>query len=205
MVTKKFARGRPRDPEVEQRILAVTLRQLAEGGYSRMSVDGVAEEAGVSKPTIYRRWAHKADLVTPALRTIQIAEPPVATGSTVDELTGILKNFRRSLLRPNGMSLVGTVLAEEHHTPELLALFRERIVEPRRLSLRTALQRARRRNELRKGADVEVAVASLVGSVYGRYLAGPDVPANWPRRVVAIVWRGIARSARERETDSGSH
>jgi AcrR family transcriptional regulator len=203
MVSKKCAPGRPRDPEVEQKILAVTLRQLAEGGYSRMSVDGVATEAGVSKPTIYRRWAHKADLVTAALRTIQIAEPPVTAESTVDQLTSILKNFRRSLLRPNGMSLVGTVLAEEHHTPELLALFRERIVEPRRRTLRSALQRARRRRELRAGADVEVAVASLVGSVYGRYLAGPDVPADWPQRVVAVVWRGIARSAREAQADSG--
>src|SRR5260370_12553531 len=117
MVAKRSAPGRPGDPDVEKRILEVTLRQLAEGGYSRMSVDGVAAEANVSKPTIYRRWAHKADLVTAALRTIQLSEPPVATGSSVDELTSILKNFRRSLLRPNGMSLVGTVLAEEHHTP----------------------------------------------------------------------------------------
>jgi AcrR family transcriptional regulator len=195
MVAKKSAPGRPRDPEVEQRILAVTLRQLAEGGYSRMSVDGVAAEANVSKPTIYRRWAHKADLVTAALRTIQLSEPPVAPGASVDELTSILKNFRRSLLRPNGMSLIGTVLAEEHHTPELLALFRERIVEPRRRMLRSVLQRARGRNELRTGADVEAAVASLVGSFYARYLAG-EVPADWPRRVAAIVWRGIARSPR---------
>ena len=42
------APGRPRDPETEQRILDVALRLLAEEGYSRMSLDGVAAEAGVS-------------------------------------------------------------------------------------------------------------------------------------------------------------
>jgi len=97
-----------------------------------MSLDAVAAESGSSKPTIYRRWRSKADLATAALNTIQFAEPHVDTGSTVGDLTRTLENFFRSLLRPNGMSLIGTVLAEEAHTPELLALFRVRLVATRR-------------------------------------------------------------------------
>ena len=59
--------GRPRDPAVEERILDATLRQLAEHGYARMSVDQVAAASGISKPAIYRRWKGKADLATAAL------------------------------------------------------------------------------------------------------------------------------------------
>lgn len=194
-MAKKIERaaGRPRSLETEQRILAVALRRLAEDGYSRMSLDAVAAEAGASKPTIYRRWSSKADLATAALRTLQLGEPPVDTGSSAADLIGVLENFCRSLLRPNGMSLVGTVLAEEAHTPELLQLFRERLVVPRRTMLRTILQRAQQRNELRPGVNLDLVASMLVGAFYGRYLAGSKIPAAFAAELVDVVWRGIAR------------
>ena len=185
--------GRPRDPNVEQRLLEVTLQHLAREGYSRMSVDGIAEQAGVGKPTIYRRWKGKADLATAALGLLQVAEPDVDTGSTVGDLTGILVNFRRSLLRPNGLSLIGTVLAEEHHTPELLELFRQRIVAPRRQMIRTGLERARVKRELGPRADIETAVNMLIGAFYAHYLASPRIGVDYPAQLVAMVWTGISR------------
>ncbi len=188
--------GRPRDPETEARILEVALRHLAREGYTRMSLDAVAAEAGASKPTLYRRWPSKADLATAAIRTIQLAEPPFETGSTPGDLEAVLRNFSRSLLRPNGLSLIGTVLAEEEHTPELIRLFRERIVAPRRAMLREVLERAQRRRELRASADVEAAVNLLVGAFYARYLAASAIPADFPERVVDIVWQGIRRRKR---------
>ncbi len=186
------APGRPRNSETEARILEIALRHLAENGYSRMSLDGIALEAGVSKPTMYRRWSSKADLATAALRTMQLAEPAVATGSTLGDLTGTLKNFSRSLLRPNGMSLIGTVLAEEGHTPELLKLFRERIVAPRRAMFRLILERAQAAKELRAGVDIDAAVNMLVGAFYARYLAGGKIPPGFAEEVARTVWRGIA-------------
>lgn len=184
--------GRPRNSETEARILQIALRHLAENGYSRMSLDGIALEAGVSKPTMYRRWSSKADLATAALRTMQLAEPAVATGSTLGDLTGTLKNFSRSLLRPNGMSLIGTVLAEEAHTPELLKLFRERIVGPRRTMFRVILERAQTAKELRAGVDIDAAVNMLVGAFYARYLAGGKIPPGFAEEVARTVWSGIA-------------
>lgn len=189
------APGRPRDPETEQRILDVTLKLLASDGYSRMSVDAVALEAGVSKPTIYRRWPSKADLATAAIRTLQLLEPAVDTGTTPGNLTKALENFCRSLLRPNGMTLVGTVIAEESHTPELIRLFRERIVAPRRAALRAILENAKARKQLRPGADLDAAVSMLVGAIYAKYLADSKIPPGFAAAVVDTVWRGIARQA----------
>jgi len=62
-------------------------------GYSRMSLDAIPIEAGVSKPTIYRRSSSKADLATAAIRTLQLAELPVSAGTIPRELTGIPKNY----------------------------------------------------------------------------------------------------------------
>ena len=183
--------GRPRSAETERRILDVALRMLAEEAYSRMSLDAFAAEAGASKPTIYRRWASKADLATAALRTLQLAEPFVDTGSNSGDLSATQENFCRSLLRPNGMSLIGTVLAEEAHTPELLRLFRERLVAPRRAMLRAILKRARQHNELRPDADIDTAVSALVGAIYARYLAASKIPPGFAKAVVETIWTGI--------------
>ena len=183
--------GRPRDAETEQRILDVALRMLREDGYNRMSVDAVAIEAKVSKPTIYRRWASKEDLATAAVRTLQLIEPAVHTGASKRDLILTLENFSRSLLRPNGMSLIGTVLAEESHTPELIRLFRERIVAPRRRMLRAILDRAKANGELRPGVDLDCAVNMMVGAFYARYLVDSSVPSSFPRELVGILWRGI--------------
>jgi len=186
------APGRPRDAETEARILQAALRLLAEQGYSRMSLDAVAAESGSSKPTIYRRWNSKAALATAALNTLQLAEPPADTGSTVGDLTRTLENFSRSLLRPNGMSLIGTVLAEEAHTPELLALFRARLVATRRNMLQSILLRAQKRKELRRAVNLDCVVNMLIGAFYARYLATSTVPPDFARELVAIIWTGIA-------------
>jgi len=187
--SRKEKAGRPRDPETERRILEVTLRLMQEQGFSRMSIDQVAVEAGVSKPTIYRRWQGKADLATAALTELRISELAVQATSGIERLKGELRNFRKSLLRPNGMALVGLVLAEEHHTPELLALFRKRLVAPRRALVREALQQARQQGDIRADADIGALVAMLVGSIYARYLSGQPIPRGWVDRIVNEVTR----------------
>jgi AcrR family transcriptional regulator len=158
-----------------------------------MSMDAVAAAAGVTKPTLYRRFRSKADLATAALSAFRAAEPPPATGRTRTDLVVYLANFRRSLLRPNGMSMIGTVLLEETRTPELIARFRERIVAPRRAGLRAIFERGVGKGEVRRGADLDAAVNLLVGSFYARYLAGGGIPEEWPERVVASVWPGLRR------------
>jgi AcrR family transcriptional regulator len=175
---------------VERRILDVALAMLQEQGFSRMSIDAVAAEAGVSKPTIYRRWSTKADLATAAVAELRLSEPAVSSGPPLERLRGLLLNYRKSLLRPNGLALVGTVLAEEHHTPELLALFRERIVAPRRAMVAEALEDARREGEIRRDADVAALVTMLIGSFYARYLAGEPIGPAWVDRIIQTLRSG---------------
>jgi hypothetical protein len=94
------------------------------------------------------------------------------------------------------MSLLGTVLAEEHETPELLALYREHVVRPRRQAVRAVLERARERGELRADADLDLAVTMLIGAYYAQYLAGDPFPPDWAERGVDAILRGmLPRSA----------
>jgi AcrR family transcriptional regulator len=188
-------RGRPRDPAVDAAIIRATQQLLAEQGYARMSLEAIAREAGVAKPTLYRRWSSKADLATDALAALAARESPPVTGDTRADLVSLLRAFQRSLLRPNGLAMLGTVLAEEHHTPELVARFRDRLLRPRRARLLAILEAGRASGQVRADADLDAAVNLLVGSFYARYLTGDGVPRSWPDRVVGVVWPGVATSA----------
>jgi hypothetical protein len=95
------------------------------------------------------------------------------------------------LERPNGMTMLGTVLAEEHETPELLALYRERLVAPGRRELRAVLRAARDRGEIRRDANFDVAVTALVGAFFARYLAGDSLGGRFVAQVVDTVLDGL--------------
>jgi AcrR family transcriptional regulator len=189
----KRSRGRPRSTETDEAILTTTLRHLSEHGYPRMSIDAIAADANTTKPTIYRRWSGKEQLAIAALARFQTQAQPSPTGSTEADLKALLRDFQKKLLRPNGMAMIGTLLAEEQHTPKLIGLFREKIVQPRREGLLAILQTAQVRGELEIDADLEAAVNLLVGSFYARYLSGECIPQDWPGRVVTLVLRGLAK------------
>lgn len=184
--------GRPRSSEAEAAIVEATQEALARDGYSRMSVDAIAADAGVSKATIYRRWPSKEDLATAAISALQVQSPPAARESTRDDLTSQLDHFRSGVERPLGMAMIGTLLAEEPHNPELLGLFRERIVNTRRSWLCRALQDGIERGDLRETIDVELVASMLIGTYYGGYLAGQRTPDNWSEQVVDLILSGIA-------------
>ena len=183
--------GRPRDPSIDRAILDAALRQMAEHGYSAMSIAGIAEAAGVTKPALYRRWRSKADVATAALLQLQSEEPLPQTGNLELDLRKTLEGFQRNLFRPNGMAMIGMLLSEERRAPELIALFRERITRRRRGIVRSILAAAAERGEIDKSSDLDAAVNLLIGSFYAKYIADAKAPRNWPERVVRLVVAGL--------------
>jgi AcrR family transcriptional regulator len=188
------APGRPRSAGVDEAILAAALAELGERGYARMSVDAVAARAGVSKPTVYLRHRTKAALATAAIASMRTQPRPEPTADLRADLVAHLRLLRAGLERPNGMAMFGTVLAEETETPELLALFRERLVAPRRRELRAVLEAARDRGDVRRDANLEVAVSALVGAFFARYLAGDSFGGRFVTTLVDTVLDGLRAS-----------
>jgi AcrR family transcriptional regulator len=193
MSTTPRSPGRPRDPELDAAILGVALRFLGEQGYGRMSIDAIAAEAGVSKPTIYRRFATKADLATAALASVitDDAARPADDLGVEEALTRALEHLAQRLRARHSMALVGTLLAEEAQTPELIALFRERVWARRAGLLREVLDRARDRGEVRDDVDVDAVVGMLIGSLYAVHLAQAKIPRDWAGRVVTTALQGL--------------
>lgn len=182
--------GRPRDAEIDGRVLEATRRHLAQHGYEAMSVAAVAQDAGTTRQALYRRWPTKADLATAAIAAMSRAEERSGTDDPYADLVRELEAFRRGVSRPDGVSLVGTMLVRSTD-PELVRFYRERVVAPRRARLRAILERARGQGLLDAAADVDTAVSAFTGSWYARELAGDTPPARWAERVAALVWRGL--------------
>lgn len=59
----KRVQGRPRSPENDRAILSAVKTMLAEEGFEALRFDALARVSGVSRPSIYRRWASKAELL----------------------------------------------------------------------------------------------------------------------------------------------
>jgi AcrR family transcriptional regulator len=171
---------------------------MARVGYARMKLDAVAARASTTKPTLYSRYPSKAALATAALEHMRLRTPrPPLSGDVRRDLVEELTRFRLGALRPYGMSMLGAVLAEEHENPELLRLFREHVIAPRRQNVRRILRAARKNGQLTEGADIELGISMLVGSLYALYTAGNSPGRDWPERVVDgwLDANGRARSS----------
>ncbi|WP_409427037.1 TetR/AcrR family transcriptional regulator [Mycobacterium sp. SMC-11] len=114
-----------RDPNVDSEVLSSTRRLLIERGYRDTSVDAIAEAAGVSRPTIYRRWPSKAHVVYDA------AFPADATrvepsGDAVIELKTLIHNIVSWLGDPAAAAALPGLIVDMRSDPALQASIGER-------------------------------------------------------------------------------
>jgi AcrR family transcriptional regulator len=188
--------GRPRDPELDRAILAAAEQQLRDAGYAGMSLESVAVAARTTVPAVRRRFRSKASLAVAVIDSLRIESMPTGSGPPRSRALAVLRNFRANLLRRNSMAVVGTLLAEEHRHPELIAAFRSRLVEPRRTALRQILAEGVSSGELPDSADPDVLASMLIGSFYARYVATSDIPDDWAAQTLQLVWPD-ARSTRQ--------
>jgi AcrR family transcriptional regulator len=176
--------GRPRNPALDQAIVSAAARQLGEFGYARMSLESVAAAAGTTVPSLRRRYRNKAELAAAVIGSLRVEEPPAASPTPRAHALAILENFHSNLRALPALAILGSLLAEEERHPELLRLFKTRLVEPRRALLRQALAAG----DFPDSADLDALTSMLIGSFYGRYITIAGIPDDWPDRVLSVIW-----------------
>lgn len=188
------ARGRPRSEKAHQAILAAAGDLLLARGLSAVSMDAVAERAGVSKATIYRWWPTKESLALDALFTEWAAVQPGLrdTGTLRGDLLALLRPWARlATSKPYGR-VIGALVTEAQTDPAFAAEYLRRVVEPRRDQARAIFRRAIERGEIPADTKIEVAVDMVYGPLYHRLLHG-HAPLNdrFVRDVVDMALAGI--------------
>ena len=130
--------GRPRSIEAHQAILHATLELFADEGFDAMSIEAIAERAGVGKTTIYRRWDSKEELMLDAARSLQAEFPIVDTGNLRDDMIHLLK-LVWDMISSNSLleKLYVRIIGESRANPDLFRLFYEHQLGPRLQHLST--------------------------------------------------------------------
>ena len=164
-------RGRRRSERSHHAIIAATQELLLERGYADLTIEGIAARAGVGKQTIYRWWPSRAALVLEAYLAGEQAVPPPAEGDSVrDDVRALLGWLIAVLAEPTGGPVLAGLVSDLQHDADLARGFRQHVVPARREAMVAALQRGRARGEIRKDADLELAVDALHGAVFYRLL-----------------------------------
>jgi AcrR family transcriptional regulator len=176
------------DPEADRRLLEAAKRQLHDIGYARLTMDGVAREAGVARTTLYRRYRDKAELVSAAISGLRQPSGRRDTGTARGDLVAEVETVRRNF----DMSLAGTLLMEERHDPRLLELFRDRMVLPRRAIVRETVRRGIERGEIRGDVDVERILDMLLGALFATVMAQGRPGPRWSVQLVDALWPSLA-------------
>ena len=194
--------GRPRDPNVDRVILQSALKLLTEHGYAGFSVEQVAKDAAVGKTAIYRRYASKEELAAAAVGALK-AEigPPPDTGDTRKDLVDMIVESRKTLEKGPGFQMIGALLVEEHRNPDLIRIFRERILWPRRDEVIAVLRRGVDRGEISEDADLEIAVQAVVGSIIAGHVVGVPTSRELALRTVDTIWDGLGRESTKFATE----
>jgi AcrR family transcriptional regulator len=165
-------RGRPRDEGARLAILRAARDMLEQGGVAAVTMEGVAQRAGVGKPTVYRHWPNAHAVAMAALLEDQPAEPEGrAARGAIPALRRQLRQIATLFATPMGRS-VTMMLASADQDTELSKAFRNHFILARRTEGRALLATASADGTLRPDFDVEVALDMIYGPLFYRLLAG---------------------------------
>lgn len=162
--------GRPRSEEANLAILKAANELLESTCYKELSMEAIAEKAGVGKPTIYRRWKSKAALVAEAFAThLSRRLPEVNTGSFEGDLRVMLTNMADRIEFGIEGKVFRGLISEANLDDASREAFRG-LVESRRGQLRELVERARKRGELCAEIKDEDLIDEIFGAIIYRYL-----------------------------------
>jgi AcrR family transcriptional regulator len=162
--------GRRRNEAAREAILAATVQLLRDGGLDGLTVDAIAQTAGVGRQTIYRWWPSKGAMLAEAMGLQAAAVvPPRDSGSFEADLTAFWTDSFRALADPAQARGVRDVAAEaqhDEHVAEALAGF----TAQRRSALRAVLQRGVDQGRISPGTDLDLLTDLGYGFLWYRLL-----------------------------------
>jgi AcrR family transcriptional regulator len=189
--------GRPRSEEAHRAILDAALALLVEIGYSALTIEGIAQRAGVGKATIYRRWPSKLPLVIEAFGELPGLEPS-DLGDLASDLDQILRSYLRVYTTSPLNAVFPSLAGELPHNPELVGQFAP-LVKRRRQPLIDALRRAADRGEIPPDTDLELAADLIVGPITMRVFFSPGkLSPKIVRPILDLALEGIRRGGAAR-------
>jgi AcrR family transcriptional regulator len=188
---------RPRRPggrsaRVRAAAIAATLAELAESGYSALSLESVARRAGVHKTTLYRRWGTREDLVLEAMlaRAGEHISVP-NTGSLRKDLFELAQTAATNAATPEVAAMARAVVAQMPHDGRL-ATANHRFWDERLALDGVIVEQAIERGEVAPDTQPRQVIESVLGPIHLRLLlTGEPINDAFLSGIVDVVVDGI--------------
>ena len=163
-MAREMVRQGGRSARIQEAVHLATQALLNEVGRGEINLPMIAERAGVTPSTVYRRWGDLAQLLadTAAERLRPVADPD-ETGSLAGDLSAFVTQYAEEMASPVGRALLRDVLAE---TDSDLAA--ARCCAYTTHHLQTLNSRALKRGEA--GFSVDEAIDILIATICYRIL-----------------------------------
>ncbi len=178
----------PRPSAKEGAITEAATRAFLRDGYGGASMDAIAQEAGVSKQTIYNNFGSKEALFGAIVRDLcdqlltPLLTPETKSQGLQAALTSLARQYLDLMLAPDSLALYRVLMAEVTRFPELGRVTYEAGPAPAVQSLARFLREQSDAGHIR-AADPELAAEQFYGMLHGylqlRALLG--VEQSWSR------------------------
>jgi AcrR family transcriptional regulator len=176
--------GRPRDPGIDDAIRAATLELLVEDGYQATTIQAIARRAGVSAPSVYRRWSSKAELIEEAVFPSGLLAPQAITGDVITDLKPYCQQILEYLADPPIRAAIPGLLVEYQSNHEMWQRGIERSVTPMRASFEAYIDKTGRT----AAVDPDLLFDVMLGALFTRALNdGAEGAAEFAHAVALVV------------------
>ncbi|WP_414589285.1 TetR/AcrR family transcriptional regulator [Scytonema sp. PCC 10023] len=161
----KSSPGRPRSVQAHQAIIQATLDQLAQVGYQGMSIEAIAARARVGKPTIYRRYRSKEELIADAIKSLREEVPIPDTGSLWGDLDIFIENAAKATLSSLVRQTIALIISTASSSPQFAFVYWAEYMKPRLQAFSVVLERAKGRNEIQADTDPDLVFDLMSGAM----------------------------------------
>ncbi len=144
-------------------ILGAALDLLIERGASETSIEQVAQRAGVTRATVYRRFPDKTALLIQAIESVHQDHAPDAL--EWPDLDHMLDHWATYLSDPRNRRMLRRLYGAVDDYPELLRAYRDSHGGRRAVAEHATLRRSREHGRLPRDRDLNVVQEMLSGAV----------------------------------------
>ena len=194
----------PRARAKREQILSGARRVFLRDGFAAASTDAIAAEAKVSKRTLYVYYPSKEELFGDVLRRLTIENPQTQVLASVEgmepgdlgelrvALVGLATKVLATMMDPDYLALLRTIIADTHRFPQLGEIYRSTVPERGFRVFLTLMERMQKQGIV-DVPDAEAATRLFFGPIVtyalldGLFVAeGPPRPPA-PERIELIV------------------
>lgn len=184
-----------RSDRARKAILTATRELVAEKGYARLSIEGIAAAAGVGKQTIYRWWRSKAAVVFDAILDANSQHGSVTlpdTGDLAADLGTMLRETVTALSDPANDRLQRAITAEIQTDLAVADELVHRLLRPQMKATAERIRIGMRAGQVDPSTDPDLAVELLFGPIFHRWLLRTgDVDEEFADSALALALTGL--------------